>query len=64
MGKTRYESVARKIVDLVEGMTTEEWLKIAALIDGCIKTQIAEMTIQKPENLEYLLEQAMITGEH
>lgn len=63
MGKTRYESVARKIVELVEGMTTEEWLKIADLIDGCIKTQIAEMTIKKPENLEYLLEQAMISDD-
>nr|DAR14765.1 MAG TPA: hypothetical protein [Caudoviricetes sp.] len=63
MEKTRYEAVARKIVDLVNGITTEEWLKISALIDGCIKTQIAEMTIQKPENLEYLLVQAMISDD-
>lgn len=64
MGKTRYESVARKIVDLVEGMTTEEWLKIAALIDGCLKAQIANLTIEKTDRLEELLEAAMITGEH
>ena len=63
MEQKRCEMVARTIVDLVEGMTTEEWLKISALIDGCIKTQIAEMTIQKPENLEYLLAQAMISDD-
>ena len=63
MEQKRCEMVARTIVDLVEGMTTEEWLKISAIIDGCIKTQIAEMTIQKPENLEYLLEQAMISDD-
>lgn len=63
MEQKRYEMVARKIIDLAEGMTTEQWIKIAGLIDGCIKTQIAEMTIQKPENLEYLLEQTMISDD-
>lgn len=64
MEQKRYEMVARKIIDLVEGMTTEEWLKIAALIDGCIKAQIANLTIEKTDRLEELLEAAMITGEH
>lgn len=51
MEQKRYEMVARKIIDLVEGMTTEEWLKIAALIDGCIKAQIANLTLEKTDRL-------------
>lgn len=56
--------VARKIVDLVKGMTTEQWMKIEGLIDGCLKAQIANLTLEKTDRLEELLEAAMITGEH
>jgi hypothetical protein len=64
MEQKRYEMVARKIIDLVEGMTTEQWIKIADLIDGRLKAQVANLTIEKTDRLEELLEAAMITGEH
>lgn len=64
MEQKRYEMVARKIIDLAEGMTTEQWMKIEGLIDGCLKAQIANLTLEKTDQLEELLEAAMITGKN
>lgn len=60
MEKQQYEENARKIIELVEGMTDAQWCKIHHLINRCFDEEKAKVPFEKPEHLDFLMKQHFI----
>ena len=60
MNEKQYEENARKIVELVDGMTDVQWSRVRHLIDVVLEREKTKVTFEKPEHLDLLLEQSFI----
>ena len=60
MEKSKYEENARKIIDLVDGMTDTQWAKVQHLITACFSEKKVKVTFEKPEHLDLLMKQNFI----
>lgn len=60
MNEKQYEENARKIVELVDGMTDVQWSRVRHLIDVVLEREKAKVTFEKPEHLDLLMEQSFI----
>lgn len=54
------EEKARKIIELVDGMTEAEWSKIRLLINRQFEDKKAKLTFEKPEHLDLLMKQNLL----
>lgn len=61
MGKQQYIENARKIIDLVDGMTDAQWDKVKHLINICMDEKKAKVAFEKPEHLDLLMKQHFIS---
>lgn len=61
MDKKQYAENARKIIELVDGMTDVQWSKVQMLINRCIEEKRAKVTFEKPEHLDLLMKQNLIS---
>lgn len=60
MTKDQYADRARKIIDLVDGMTATQWNRIQMLINRCIDEKKTKVSFEKPEHLDLLMKQDFI----
>lgn len=61
MNKKQYEENARKIIDLVDGMDECQWNKIQHLIGHCFDEKKVKVVFEKPEHLDLLMKQNLIS---
>lgn len=48
------------ILDLLEGMTKADWLRIQMLVNQAFDKKEAKVTFEKPEHLDLLMSQMLI----
>lgn len=52
MEKSKYEENARKIINLVDGMTEAQWSRVQLIINFCFSEKKAKVTFEKPVHLK------------
>lgn len=60
MEKSKYEENARKIINLVDGMTEAQWSRVQLIINFCFSEKKAKVTFEKPMHLDLLMKQNFI----
>lgn len=58
--KESYAETARAIIEMAEGMTHSQWNKINHFIEVSFQKQEAELTFEKPKELDLLMKQNFI----